>query len=218
MKFQVINKYVGVLAVAAIAFTSCKRDPNDTGWEFAPNMYRSVGYEAYKQVDKHPINPMGLNMREPVSGTVARQHYTNVGGRDFGGGDSTAAVNSNSTNMEGSTDLMVYNIPKDSIRTAERVLKNPVPLNEKTLAEGKVLFERYCQHCHGAEGEGNGPVAEVYKGVPNYKAANFQDMNDGHIFHVITHGWGRMWPHKSQVTPEERWEIVHYVQQLKKGS
>ncbi|HEV7346728.1 cytochrome c [Telluribacter sp.] len=217
MNFKRINKYVGALAVLAIACSGCQRDPNDTGWEFAPNMYRPVGYEPFKQVEQNPINPMGMNMREPVAGTVARQHYTNVGGEELGGGDSTAAVNQSSP-LEQGPDIMVYNVSKDSLETASRVLRNPVPLNEKTLAEGKILYERYCQHCHGAEGEGNGLVGEVYKGVPNYKADVYQTMTDGHVFHVITHGKGRMWPHKSQVTPEERWEIVHYVQQLKKGS
>ena len=43
-------------------------------------------------------------------------------------------------------------------------------------------------------------------------------MNDGHIFHVITYGKGRMWPHASQVNPEERWKIVHYVHRLQLGN
>ena len=113
---------------------------------------------------------------------------------------------------------MVYNIPQDSISIAERTLTNPVPVNEKTLADGKVLYERYCQHCHGENGEGNGSVGQVYKGVPNYKADAYLNMNDGHIFHVITHGKGRMWPHGSQLNPEERWKVVNYVRQLQKGS
>jgi len=37
------------------------------------------------------------------------------------------------------------------------------------------------------------------------------------IFHVITHGKGRMWAHGSQVTPEERWKIAHYIHKLQKG-
>jgi hypothetical protein len=215
MNFQGINKYLGVMAVIAVACTGCQRDPNDTGWEFAPNMYRPVGYEAYRQVDKHPINAMGLNMREPVGGTVARQQFSNVGGTLQTAGDSAGTTAANAPVV---MDLMVYNVSKDSLDVASRVLKNPVPLNEKTLAEGKVLYERYCQHCHGAGGEGDGTVGVVYKGVPNYKADIYQTMTDGHVFHVITHGKGRMWPHKSQITPQERWEIVHYVQQLKKGS
>ena len=34
------------------------------------------------------------------------------------------------------------------------------------------------------------------------------------FFHVITHGKGRMYPHGSQVNPEERWKIAMYVATL----
>jgi cytochrome c5 len=189
-----------ILATAFFAtacFTSCNND-GGSSWEFAPNMYRSVGYEPYSQTEKNNINKNGMNMRLPVPGTVSRRNYQ--------------------TSFDSSgRDLMIYNVPKDSIEIAERVLINPVPNNDKTLAEGKVLYNRYCQHCHGEGGEGNGLVADQYKGVPNYKADAYLNMNDGHIFHVITHGKGRMWSHGSQVTPEERWKIVHYVHKLQKG-
>ena len=34
--------------------------------------------------------------------------------------------------------------------------KNPVPVNATTLAEGKQLFTKNCQSCHGALGKGDG--------------------------------------------------------------
>lgn len=194
--------YIGVLTVGAIGLTSCGNDPNSPGKEFAPNMYRSVGYEPFRQEEANPINPQGLNMRLPVNGTVARPNYTTR----FGEGDSVAV------------DLMIYNIPADSIAISSKVLKNPLPNSEKVVAEGQVLYERYCQHCHGATGEGDGPVGVAYKGVPNYTSEAMAALSEGHIFHVITNGKGRMWPHGSQVNPEERWKIVRYVQKLQKGS
>ena len=112
---------------------------------------------------------------------------------------------------------MVYNIPKDSIGLAERVLHNPIPNTAKSLEEGKLLYGRYCIHCHGEAGKGNGLVGVQYKGVPSYSADAYKNMNDGHIFHVITNGKGRMWPHGSQMTPEERWKIVQYVHKLQQG-
>ena len=151
MKLKSLYRYSLALTVILIAAFSCTRDPNDPGKQYAPNMYLPVGYEPYKQEKPNPINPMGLTMRLPVEGTVARRNYST----SFGSGDSAKV------------DLMVYNIPADSISISEKVLKNPVPLNENTLAEGKVLYERYCQHCHGATGAGDGKVGGVYKGVPN---------------------------------------------------
>ncbi|MFN4145045.1 MAG: c-type cytochrome [Runella sp.] len=194
-KLKVIS--IGVFS-ALVLLSSCKPGYDDTGWEYAPNMYNSVGYEPYSQIKKNTINPDGKNMREPVAGTVSRRNYQT----QF---DSTKS------------DLMIYHVHKDSLNIASRVLVNPIPNTPKIMAEGKVLYERYCLHCHGENGEGNGAVADMYKGVPNYKAAAYATMTDGHVFHVITYGKGRMWPHGSQVTPEERWKIAHYVQKLKKG-
>lgn len=181
--------------------TSCKRGHDSTGLEFAPQMYRPVGPEPYRQTEADPINPYGLSMREPVRGTVSRANYHTT----FGKGANAV------------TDLMVYNIPKDSLGLAERTLTNPIPETDKTVDQGKVLYGRYCTHCHGAAGKGDGLVGQQYKGVPSYSADAYKTMNDGHIFHVITNGKGRMWPHGSQITPEERWLIVQYVHQLQKG-
>ena len=203
MKFS--NTYIKIFALGltALSLTSCSKDPNDPGKEYAPNMYLPVGYEPFRQTEKHPINPMGLNMRLPVEGTVARRNFNTT----FASGDSSSVE-----------DLMLYNVPKDSLATSAKTLKNPVPLNDQSLAEGKVLYQRYCNHCHGASGKGDGKVGTVFLGVPNYSSDAYKDLSGGHIYHVITHGKGRMWPHASQVNPEERWKIVHYVQTLQKGS
>lgn len=190
--------FAGIMAVSM----SCSKGHNDTGLEFAPQMYEPVGYEPYEQIDSNKINPMGLNMRMPAQGTVARPNYHTK----FGEGDSASV-----------SDLMIYNIPKDSIAIAERALTNPIPETEKTLEEGKILYGRYCIHCHGEGGKGDGLVGQQYKGVPSYSSDALKTMNDGHIFHVITHGKGRMWPHGSQMTPEERWKIVQYVHKLQQG-
>lgn len=181
--------------------SSCRKGHDDTGTEFAPQMYDAVGLEPYRQLGPNQINPYGLNMRDPARGTVSRANYHTT----FGEGANVT------------TDLMVYDIPKDSIGLAERVLHNPIPTTETSLAEGKILYGRYCIHCHGEAGKGNGLVAAQYKGVPNYSADAYKDMNDGHIFHVITNGKGRMWPHGSQITPDDRWKIVQYVHTLQKG-
>ncbi|MVM40133.1 c-type cytochrome [Spirosoma sp. HMF3257] len=200
-----ITKHTSVTALAIIGLlvvgASCKKGHDNTGVEYAPQMYDAVGYEPYRQIRPNTINPQGLNMRLPARGTVARPNYHTT----FGEGS------------DAKTDLMMYNIPADSIGIAERVLTNPIPETEKSLAEGKIIYTRYCSHCHGETGKGDGLVAAQYKGVPNYSTDAYKTMNDGHIFHVITHGKGRMWPHGSQITPEDRWKIVQYVHKLQQG-
>ena len=109
--------------------------------------------------------------------------------------------------------MLFRSIPADSLDYAAKVLINPIPLSPGVVEEGKVLYGRYCQACHGEGGLGDGKVADQYKGVANLVAKS-KTVSEGHIFHVITYGVRRMWPHGSQVNPDERWKIVHYVKSL----
>jgi mono/diheme cytochrome c family protein len=190
-----------IAAFIVLCVSSIKRGHNNTGLEFAPNMYYPVGYEPMSQIDAHPINPKGMTMRYPVKGTIARRNYQTK----FGSGDSARV------------DLMMYSLKAEDLAVAEATLKNPVPLTNVTMKEGEQLYGRFCQHCHGETGKGDGLVAKMYKGVPVYSSDALKSMNDGHVFHVITHGKGRMWPHAAQITPVERWKIVHYVHKLQQG-
>lgn len=203
---KITFKHISILLTSAVfafvGLTSCN-DPNRTGWEFAPNMYNSRADEPLSQWRENAVNPHGMNMRLPVKGTIARRNYK------------TSFLQDDSTVIN---DLMIYSIDKDDVETAARDLVNPIPWSDEAEEEGKVLYERYCQHCHGAGGAGDGKVGAVYKGVPNYSADAYKNLNDGHIFHVITHGKGRMWPHAAQLTPEERWKVVHYVHRLQLGN
>jgi mono/diheme cytochrome c family protein len=197
------SKSLILLAGLALGMLSCGKDPNDTGTEFAPNMYNSVGYEPMTQLDgdTNKINPLGMNMRLPVAGTVARKRYN--------GPDSLKKAFL-------SQELVAKTIPNDSISYSEALLTNPLAATPENIEEGKLQYERFCQHCHGEAGKGDGLVAKAYKGVPVYSSDALKAVNDGHIYHVITHGKGRMWPHGSQISSENRWKIVLYVHELQK--
>ncbi|MEJ7663373.1 MAG: cytochrome c [Hymenobacter sp.] len=87
---------------------------------------------------------------------------------------------------------------------AERTLRNPFAYTKANLEEGKVLYTRMCQHCHGEGGDGaRRPLAPKFKGVPNYSAGAYKTMNDGHIYHVIQWGKNRMMPHGSHREPRK---------------
>jgi mono/diheme cytochrome c family protein len=197
------SKSLILLAGLALGMLSCGKDPNDTGTEFAPNMYNSVGYEPMTQLDgdTNKINPLGMNMRLPVAGTVARKRYN--------GPDSLKKAFL-------SQELVAKTIPNDSISYSEALLTNPLAATPENIEEGKLQYERFCQHCHGEAGKGDGLVAKAYKGVPVYSSDALKAVNDGHIYHVITHGKGRMWPHGSQISSQNRWKIVLYVHELQK--
>lgn len=193
-----------VLVSTFLFLVACGSNPNSTGLEFAPQMYVSKPYEPYSQVEgvKNAYNPMGMNLRHPAPNTIARRNFN------------TAFTIKDSTGKEVTMDdIMYYNISAgpDGLKEAAEKLKNPVPLNDQVLEDGKVLYARYCAPCHGAQGDGQGKVGQKYAGVANYAGIT---RNNGHIYHVITYGKNRMWPHGSQVTPVERWKIVHWVNKL----
>jgi mono/diheme cytochrome c family protein len=226
-----IIKSLLITCSATTLLAACSAEGDNPGKEYAPNMYHSVAYEPYTQIDdwdagrwltsiEYPkmegkdaghaefhnsnlLNPHAMNMREPAPHTVARN----------------------------SRGWLPYSLPDDStgLRLSSR-LASPLDSSASVLAEGKVLYETYCDHCHGAKGAGDGKVAsgvkvmidgqeverKAYAGVPNYKADALKNISEGHIFHVITYGKGLMKPHGSQVNPEERWKIARYVKSLQK--
>ena len=200
--FNSIHKFTLLVGLTA-GLLSCEDDHNDTGTEFAPNMYNSVGYEALTQLqgDTNKINPYGMNMRLPVEGTVSRKKYSGV--------DSIKKAFL-------AQELLAKTVPSDSLSYSAALLKNPLAATPENIEGGKEQYERFCQHCHGEGGKGDGLVAKQYKGVPVYSSDALKDVNDGHIYHVITHGKGRMWPHGSQISSENRWKIVLYVHELQK--
>ncbi|MBS1682743.1 MAG: cytochrome c [Bacteroidetes bacterium] len=206
---------------AALLLAGCKAGGEYQGLEYAPNMYHSVAYEPLTQItnkdagwyfnaldarsgefyNSNPYNPYRMNLRLPPKNTVRR-------------------------NKQGWLPYRGTN-DADGLVNAAKLIS---PLKDTTAAvidQGKVLFEMYCKHCHGAKGEGNGKVAEgvkidgvdhsAFAGVANLRGEAFKSITEGHIFHVITYGKGRMGAHGSQVSEEDRWKIARYVKELQKN-
>ncbi|MOA50257.1 hypothetical protein D3C78_1732500 [compost metagenome] len=60
-------------------------------------------------------------------------------------------------------------------------------------------------------------------GIPSYhgdatssRGGAMKDLTAGKIYHTIMYGLNNMGSHASQLSPEERWKVVMYVQQLQK--
>jgi hypothetical protein len=58
-------------------------------------------------------------------------------------------------------------------------------------------------------------MQEKILGVPSYAASRLPDITTGSMYHVIMHGKGIMGSHASQLTYDERWEIIRYVVKLR---
>tara|TARA_B100000809_G_scaffold22902_1_gene20086 strand:+ start:55101 stop:55655 length:555 start_codon:yes stop_codon:yes gene_type:complete len=109
-----------------------------------------------------------------------------------------------------------YDYPDSKLGYEEAKYNSKSPLNEYTLnsERGKSLYNIYCISCHGKKGDGQGYLVknEKFLGIPNYKD---RDITEGSIYHVIMHGINMMGSHASQLTGEERWQVVNHVQKLR---
>lgn len=109
-----------------------------------------------------------------------------------------------------------YDIPNtaEGYDKAKAEVTNPLEATEENLANGKAMYEIYCISCHGKKGDGNGWLSEneKFEGIPNYKD---RDINAGSIYHVLIHGKNLMGSHSGQLTYNERWQVIHYVEQLR---
>jgi mono/diheme cytochrome c family protein len=109
-----------------------------------------------------------------------------------------------------------YRPIREDAERAGRELENPVAASPRSLDEGRALYGTFCVVCHGAAGDGDGPLVPKIHNPPAYSSAAVRGIPAGQLFHVITYGSGRMPSYASQVTREERWKIVRHVQILQR--
>jgi mono/diheme cytochrome c family protein len=97
-------------------------------------------------------------------------------------------------------------------------LKNPVPVNDTTVAAGRDVYTAKCVECHGDKGDGNGDEAEMYDPKPGdfTNARMMKEMTDGELFWKITEGKKPMPSFKNRLTEEQRWQVVNYIRTFSK--
>lgn len=98
--------------------------------------------------------------------------------------------------------------------------ENPLPANEKTIAQGRELFTAACLPCHGPAGKGDGSAAaSLERNGVKIRPGNLSDPQmrhqpDGEIFWKVTEGNSPMPSFGQALTEEQRWQIVNYVRTL----
>lgn len=198
------NKIIAISCIFILGLSACSYDrspgsgnydPNHPGYRYTPayEMYVSVPYEPLSQVkgEMNKFNEHGKNLRHPPGNSIAR------GNMDY--------------------DYPFPDNP-EGYETAGDSLESPFKPSKKVLDEGKVLYQRYCDHCHGKQGKSKGPVMANSSYPPPHFGAFSSDYIDtievGRMYHTITYGKGAMWSHASQVTPKERWKLIHYIKEV----
>lgn len=205
------GRFLGTVWIAAalvVSAVSCgEKQTRNTGVEFSRNMYDPIGYNPDQP---NPNFANGQTAQTPPQGTVpvgfARFEYENT---------------------------------LEDYQRAGAEVANPLDITEATLARGEALYLAYCAVCHGTEGKGDGPITqdrtletktgsralENFPPPPNFQQSGginssrgglMSELTDGKIYHTITYGVGLMGSHASQLSPEERWAVVAYVNELQK--
>jgi cytochrome c len=192
-----MNKNKIVLAsfvvLTVVTSLSACRNKESRGLEYARNMYDNVAYKP-NRANKNFAD--GLTNQIPPANTdpigFVKYEYANT---------------------------------KEGYEAAGLNLKNPLAKTPQNLLSGKHYFNVFCSPCHGEQGDGKGHLVQIEKftGVPSYhgdaassRGGLMKDLSEGKIYHTIMYGLNNMGSHASQLTPDQRWKVVMYVQQLQK--
>ena len=85
--------------------------------------------------------------------------------------------------------------------------------------KGARLFKVNCVHCHGPQGEGDGPVASFLKERPaNLNSDEVRTMSVEAIYRVVTDGKDMMPSFQGELSAEERIEVARFVASLPRPS
>jgi len=183
----ILPAWISLLAV------SCSNDvKRDTGRVYMPDMAYSRAYETY--ADHSNLADSGIfynNM--PVTGTVSR------------------------------SEKYVYHVaqdkPGDTINyAASHSVQNPVTsLSKDAYTETERLYLINCAICHGPKLDGNGPLWKDGSGPFPAKPATlvgdakYDVMSEGTMYYSVTYGRNLMGSYASQLSPQQRWDIIYYI-------
>lgn len=179
-----------VTAILALLAWFLRRDVTQPNYVFTPEMVFSTPYDSFAS---NPNFPDGKTLQRPVAGTVAR-----------------GAV------------LFEYEPTEaDALRAAEELTSpwSEADVDAEALSaaksRGRKVYATFCLVCHGAVGNGDGPVTmHGFPPPPSLSAEKSLLMSDGQMFHVLTFGQKNMPAYEVQVSAEDRWKAILHVRTL----
>jgi len=219
IKMKVNVKEIAIWMMIVLMVSACASDPDSSGYEYMPDMYRSAAIEPYVDYGqiREKINPeltSKLSAMVPPFGTIP--YY----GTDA---DEVALMLPFSilpnVVFKQTHDLRNFDFStEDTYAQAANFKTNPYTLTpenaESVFAKAKTLFKDNCSQCHGEKGDGNGPMSTngLFTGVPDY--ADKTELSDGQMFYSIYYGKGAMGAHASILNKKEIWSLVHYIRRF----
>ena len=180
-----LNAFLLLTVVVSVAASwILSADPAKPNFEFLPQMAHSPRYNTFAP---NPNFADGSTLQRPELGTIPR----------------------------GYMPLHYAATPQDALRAADE-LKSPVDSQSAQARQrGEFVFANFCAVCHGAGGAGNGPVPQRgYPAPPSLLVEHALKMKDGQMFHVLTYGQNNMPSYASQLSREDRWNVILYVRAM----
>lgn len=97
-------------------------------------------------------------------------------------------------------------------------MTNPVKADASSLAEGKTVWTKHCQSCHGKTGLGDGTKAAQLKTEPgDFSKPKFLAQTDGVLFYKTLEGRDDMPSFKKKIPDQnEIWSVINYIRSFKK--
>src|SRR5712691_8371172 len=191
-----------LVAHCSLLTSACRRDMQDQPKAIA---YRESTF--FKD---------GVSSRPPVAGTVPRG-YLRADREFYFGKKSGYRTGSGSDRVIDSSGQQPGAIPSAAAMFPDDVDTFPFPITREILERGQERYQIFCSSCHGMTGYGDGMVARrgFNKPAPaSFHQDKLRQAPVGHLFDVVTNGWGAMPSHASQIPVEDRWKIIAYIRAL----
>jgi mono/diheme cytochrome c family protein len=170
-----------------------------TGLEFAPNMYYSEALETYTQW-KPSLFKDGKNIQAAPKGTIPRNSWYVA--EDYQAYHLVDTAYESSVALKSPIEAKMAAMPAAEAAEYEKAL----------LVKGDTIYRTFCSVCHGAKGDGQGILVT---GAVQYPTPGAYDskvgLTEGKMFHSLTHGKNLMGSYASQITPEQRWQVIYYI-------
>ncbi len=183
-----------VIAILVLLAWFLRRDVAQPNYVFTPEMVFSIPYDSYAS---NPIFADGKTLQLPVAGTAARGAVL----FDYEATEADA--------LRAGTELISP--------WRESGIETDVMLRAKD--RGRKVFSIFCLPCHGAVGNGDGPVAmRGFPPPPSLSADKTLKMSDGQMFHVLTFGQKNMPGYASQISEEDRWKAILHIRSLQEAA
>ena len=104
-------------------------------------------------------------------------------------------------------------IGAQSASDAQAIVRNPIAPTSDSVAAGQVVYERYCQTCHGVNGRGDGPGGKGLEPPPADLAIHVPLHGDADIFRFVSDGieGTSMVALADNLTDDEIWHVINFI-------